>query len=82
MAMKYTNLSIPSSSKIFPNWDFWYEDIPSGNPDSNMASQDFFFGQQTANPNVDVDWKIGRRQRPLRTFMYISFTLMQIGDRM
>jgi hypothetical protein len=24
--------SFPSSSKIYPNWDFWLESMPSGNP--------------------------------------------------
>jgi hypothetical protein len=24
--------SIPSHSKIYPNWDFWFENKPSGNP--------------------------------------------------
>jgi hypothetical protein len=24
--------SIPSPSKIYPNWDFWFENKPSGNP--------------------------------------------------
>jgi hypothetical protein len=24
--------SIPRPSKIYPNLDFWFEDIPSGNP--------------------------------------------------
>jgi hypothetical protein len=24
--------SIPRFSKIYPNWDFWYEKKPSGNP--------------------------------------------------
>jgi hypothetical protein len=24
--------SITGPSKIYPNWDFWYENIPSGNP--------------------------------------------------
>jgi hypothetical protein len=27
--------SIPRPSKIFPNWDFWFAKIPSGNPDHN-----------------------------------------------
>jgi hypothetical protein len=26
--------SNPRSSKIYPNWDFWFENIPSGNPAS------------------------------------------------
>jgi hypothetical protein len=39
MAVKYSKLSsnihpfsILMSSKIYPNWDFWFENIPSGNP--------------------------------------------------
>jgi hypothetical protein len=45
MAIKYTKcrkidltaIKIPTSfiarlSKIYPNWDFWFENIPSGNP--------------------------------------------------
>jgi hypothetical protein len=24
------------SSKIFPNWDFWFENKPSGNPGTNV----------------------------------------------
>jgi hypothetical protein len=27
-----TTFSIPRSSKIYPNWDFWSEKKPSGNP--------------------------------------------------
>jgi hypothetical protein len=30
MVMKCTN--IPRPAKIYPNWDFWYEYKPSGNP--------------------------------------------------
>jgi hypothetical protein len=40
MAIKYTkwleNLptsSIARPSKIYPNWNFWFENMPSGNPD-------------------------------------------------
>jgi hypothetical protein len=32
MAIKYTGNSIPNPSQVFPNYDFWYENIPSGNP--------------------------------------------------
>jgi hypothetical protein len=39
MAAKYPKwpLNIPAfsilrASKIYPNWDFWYDDKPSGNP--------------------------------------------------
>jgi hypothetical protein len=30
MAIKYTNIARPS--KIYPNWDFWLQNMPSGNP--------------------------------------------------
>jgi hypothetical protein len=29
MATKYTNIF-----KIYPNWEFWFENMPSGNPDN------------------------------------------------
>jgi hypothetical protein len=29
--------SIPRSSKIYPNWDFWFENIPFGNPVSSAS---------------------------------------------
>jgi hypothetical protein len=39
MVMKYSEwpqniptLSVPKPSKIFQNWDFWFENVPSGNP--------------------------------------------------
>jgi hypothetical protein len=27
-----TTSSIPRPSKLYPNWDFWFENKPSGNP--------------------------------------------------
>jgi hypothetical protein len=32
MLIKKTTFSIPRPSKIYPNWGFWYENKPSGNP--------------------------------------------------
>jgi hypothetical protein len=37
MAVKYSKWpnnipTIPRPSKIYPNWEFWSENIPSGNP--------------------------------------------------
>jgi hypothetical protein len=31
MAIKKPTSSIATPSKIYPNWDFWFENIPSGN---------------------------------------------------
>jgi hypothetical protein len=31
MALKIPTSSIARPSKIYPNWDFWFENIPSGN---------------------------------------------------
>jgi hypothetical protein len=31
MAIKYNKITRPS--QIYPKWDFWFENIPSGNPD-------------------------------------------------
>jgi hypothetical protein len=30
--------SIQRPSNIYPNWDFWFENIPSGNPDRRYAT--------------------------------------------
>jgi hypothetical protein len=33
MTIKYTSIFyIPRLSKIYQNWDFWFENKPSGNP--------------------------------------------------
>jgi hypothetical protein len=37
MTQKNTNISIPRPLKMYPNWDFWYETILSGNPDRKYA---------------------------------------------
>jgi hypothetical protein len=40
MATKYTNISIARPFKIYPNWNVWFLNIPSGNP----ASEKLIFG--------------------------------------
>jgi hypothetical protein len=32
MALKYINIYQSEALKFFPNWDFWFENKPSGNP--------------------------------------------------
>jgi hypothetical protein len=31
MVIKIPTFSIPKHNKIYPNWDFWFENKPSGN---------------------------------------------------
>jgi hypothetical protein len=34
-----TTFAIPGSSKMYPNWDFWSEKKPSGNPGRNETNE-------------------------------------------
>jgi hypothetical protein len=36
VTLKYTNIFNRQALKIYPNWDFWFENIPSGNPGVGM----------------------------------------------
>jgi hypothetical protein len=36
MVIKYTKIFHTRPSKIYPNWDFWFENKPSGNPDQQL----------------------------------------------
>jgi hypothetical protein len=38
MTTKYNNVSILKPSKIYPNWDFWFENKPSGSPDGYLVA--------------------------------------------
>jgi hypothetical protein len=37
VAMKYTKISYAGPIKIYQYWHFWYENILSGNPDSDTG---------------------------------------------
>jgi hypothetical protein len=39
VAQNTPTFSILKPSKIYPNWDFWFENIPSGNPTSVTSSR-------------------------------------------
>jgi hypothetical protein len=41
MAIKYANFSISRPSKFFPNYDFWFNDMPSGSPDGVSTKHGF-----------------------------------------
>jgi hypothetical protein len=44
MIIKITAFSIPRPSKFYKNWDFWFENKPSGNPapDFNLETKNSF----------------------------------------
>jgi hypothetical protein len=58
MSIEYTSISHSNApSKIYPNWDFWFENKPSGNPGrktrfwrltsfSTWGKKNFFFSNQ------------------------------------
>jgi hypothetical protein len=39
MAIKYNNI-------IYPNWDFWFENMPSGNPGPNDIEKNKYLKSQ------------------------------------
>jgi hypothetical protein len=41
MVIKYITIFQAKAPKIYPNWDFWFEKKPSGNPDPNDKSSLF-----------------------------------------
>jgi hypothetical protein len=45
--------SIPRSSKMYPNWDFWFENIPSGNPAAQWEEK------QKMRKNAKIETKLG-----------------------
>jgi hypothetical protein len=38
MALKYINIFKVKAFRIYPKWDFWFENIPSGNPGFNIQT--------------------------------------------
>jgi hypothetical protein len=49
IVIKYTNIF---HHKIYPNWEFWYENIPSGKPVLN--SKKIAFSRQLMYPIVFI----------------------------
>jgi hypothetical protein len=47
MAIKIPTSSFARPSKIYPNWDFWFENIPSGNTGLNVCENLFSGERQT-----------------------------------
>jgi hypothetical protein len=46
--------------KIFPNWDFWFENKPSGNPGLNSVP-DWTAAWFQSLPNVERKWRLCTR---------------------
>jgi hypothetical protein len=59
MVIKYTRFSIARPSKIYPNWNFWFENKPSGNPDL-MYTHAWVKKPHAANQAVPVVLQFGR----------------------
>jgi hypothetical protein len=57
---------VSRASKIYPNWDFWFENLPSGNPASvskqalvtltRWEKKSQFMGQVVANKIIDLNF--------------------------
>jgi hypothetical protein len=43
--------SIPKSSKLNPNWDFWFENIPSGNLGQNLTGLGHLMRESRTEPD-------------------------------
>jgi hypothetical protein len=50
VSIKYTNIFHCKTLQIYPNWDFWSEKIPSGNPDSGSLKGRLYV--TVPNPNM------------------------------
>jgi hypothetical protein len=59
--------SIVRPSQIYPNWDFWIENIPSGNPVENMLenTNSDHHGTNEENCNSNTDNTYCTEQRPV-----------------
>jgi hypothetical protein len=49
MVIKYTKTR---HSKIYPNWDFWFENIPSGNPAEPQKDDEMFCQISAVNVSI------------------------------
>jgi hypothetical protein len=41
MVIQHTNIFHPRALQIYPIWDFWYENKPSGNPECDQIGRNF-----------------------------------------
>jgi hypothetical protein len=82
IAIKIPNISIPRPSKIFPNWDFWFENKSSGNPgpESSLQFQNTKMSRNTEN--FEHDWPLLRGpigvRSPLQVFGDVHVVLPKL----
>jgi hypothetical protein len=66
--------SIARPSKIYPKWDFWFENIPSGNPDVHRYVREvrllsrvlFVTGPPFKDPSKRLKWRRNRVEKTMR----------------
>jgi hypothetical protein len=66
---KLLTFSIARPSKIYPNWDFWVENIPSGNPGMNgdWHQRQISFGLFHLSPHQASHFRIGKTKSKSNT---------------
>jgi hypothetical protein len=71
MVIKYTNIARPSI--IYPKWDFWFENKPSGNPElMSKLSVNIVRNSKTGWPD-EFDEKIAKNIAKLIKFFLHKF---------
>jgi hypothetical protein len=67
-AVKITTSYVARPSKIFPNWDFWFENTPSGNTVLKLINakmlMSFFPPRQWNGLRRNLGWTAERDRRP------------------
>jgi hypothetical protein len=67
MFIKFAKI-IPGLSKIYPNWDFWFENKPSGNPVDSPFKRELWQNKSLA-AIIDVREYL-KRLRSLCTYLH------------
>jgi hypothetical protein len=64
MVLKYSNIvhyKTLHTYKIYPNWDFWFENMPSGNPDDYpLQKRDCSFESALWSPERETEPEVGQ----------------------
>jgi hypothetical protein len=60
LSLNITTFSIPRPPKFYPNWYFWFENKPSGNPEFGLLRRKMFFFSSFRRLS-DLIINVGRR---------------------